>query len=88
LLTLWAGSTFTKNAYSVNDAVRNSDDLWVLSNLTIKVTKQLPNLAPLEATVTFQLIQYTIKPFSTTRFTNSVLGTGALAGSGSGAGVS
>jgi hypothetical protein len=33
-------------------------DLWVVTDLRIKITKQLPNLAPMEAIVSFQLTQY------------------------------
>jgi hypothetical protein len=31
---------------------------WALTNLRIKITKQLPNLSPMEAVVEFNLVQY------------------------------
>jgi hypothetical protein len=34
-------------------------DIWVLTDLNIKITKQNPDLSPLEATVDFKLMQYT-----------------------------
>jgi hypothetical protein len=75
LVTLWNGSTFTKNPYGLT--IRPSDDLWVVTNVTIRVTKQLPNLAPQEAIVSFQLTQYTIKSFSSERFTDGKIRVGS-----------
>lgn len=66
LLVLFNGSTTSKLLYS--DRISTQHDLWVLSDLKIKVTKQLPNLAPMEAVVSFTLIQYNIKSFDTRRF--------------------
>ena len=43
-------------------------DLWVMTNLRIQVTKQLPNLTPMEATVSFQLTQYITTSFDGNQF--------------------
>lgn len=61
LLVLFAGSSISNSSYDINGKIKNSQDLWVLNNLKIRITKQMPNLAPMEAVVSFQLIQYTIK---------------------------
>lgn len=36
-------------------------DLWVAKNISIKITKWLPNLTPMEAEVSFQFTQYTMQ---------------------------
>ena len=38
-----------------------STDLWVAKNVSISITKWLPNLDPMEAEVSFQLTQYTMQ---------------------------
>lgn len=38
--------------------------VWVVTNLNIRITKQLPNLDPMEAVVSFTLAEYTINPIS------------------------
>lgn len=50
------------------EVVTSNNDLWVVTNVEIQITKFLPNLAPLEATVNFQLTQYNVRSFSRDRF--------------------
>ncbi len=38
--------------------------VWMVTNINIRVTKQLPNLNPMEAFVTFTLHEYPAKPIS------------------------
>lgn len=66
LLALFAGNTLSTLAYSKR--ITNKHDVWMLTDLRIRVTKQLPNLAPMEATVTFTLTQYNIKSRDSARF--------------------
>lgn len=66
LIVLFAGSAIAKIPYE--NRINSNHDLWVVTNLEIRVTKQLPNLAPMEAVVTFQLMQYNIRSFSGGRF--------------------
>lgn len=56
LVALFAGKSFSRNMAGKDIAI--DTDLWVVTDLRIRITKQLPNLTPMEATVTFQLIQY------------------------------
>lgn len=57
LVALFAGKSFSKNMSGSEVSI--DTDLWVVTDLRIKITKQLPNLAPMEANVTFTLVQYT-----------------------------
>lgn len=57
LVCLFFGKSLSKNL-SLGE-VGLDTDLWVVTDLRIKITKQLPNLAPMEATVGFTLVQYT-----------------------------
>jgi len=72
LLVLLAGSGLAKLAYSISanntGRITNKHDVWVLTDLRINITKQLPNLAPMEATVGFTLVQYNIRSFDRNRF--------------------
>ena len=73
LLVLIAGSGIAKLAYS--SRITNKHDLWVLTDLRINITKQRPNLDPMEANVSFTLVQYNIRSFDSGRFhTNSGFG--------------
>lgn len=67
LLVLYAGKSIIKVPYE--NRVSSQHDLWVLTDLKIRITKQLPNLAPMEATVQFTLVQYNVRSFDTNRFT-------------------
>lgn len=55
-LILLAGNSITSKPYS--DKIDNKSVTWVLTELRIKTTKMLPNLAPMEAIVSFTLVQY------------------------------
>lgn len=66
LLVLFAGSSISNLSYS--DRITNKHDVWILTDLRIRVTKQLSNLAPMEATVTFTLSQYNIRSFDSNKF--------------------
>lgn len=69
LLVLYAGSAINKFPLGgTGTRVGSQDDLWVLTDLQINITKQLPNLAPMEATVSFKLVQYNIRSFDRNRF--------------------
>lgn len=57
LIAIFAGRTLSMSM-DAGGSIGLDTDLWVLTDLRIKVTKQLPNLAPLEATVSFQLTEY------------------------------
>ena len=66
LVVLFMGKAVTKLPYG--EKITSQHDLWVVNNLEIQVTKYLPNLAPMEAVVTFQLMQYNVKSFDRRRF--------------------
>jgi len=66
LIVLYVGSAI--NIEPVAASVSPDSDVWILTDLRIRVTKQLSNLAPMEAIVNFKLVQYTTKPFDRLRF--------------------
>jgi hypothetical protein len=66
LLVLLMGNTLSN--LPVDARITNKHDVWVLRDLRIRVTKQLPNLNPMEAVVTFTLTQYNIRSFDSGRF--------------------
>lgn len=66
LVVLYMGNSIAKIDYG--DKITTTTDVWVITNLDIQVTKFLPNLAPMEAIVNFQLTQYTIRSFDRGRF--------------------
>lgn len=66
LVVLYTGSAIPKFAYG--ETINSQQDLWVVTNLNIKITKQTPNLAPMEAAVDFTLMQYNIRSFDRRRF--------------------
>ena len=68
LVVLYAGSAIPKFPYG--ETINSQQDLWVVTNLSIKVTKQTANLAPMEAVVDFTLKQYNIRSFDRRRFHN------------------
>lgn len=55
---------------------------WILTNLNIRITKQLPNLDPMEAMVTFTLNEYPIKPISSGNFSQVEVIAPAASGGG------
>jgi len=56
LVVLDVGKTFTPNG--INDSVSKDMDIFVVADIKIMISKQLPNLSPMEATVDFKLVQY------------------------------
>lgn len=69
LVVLYSGSSINKLA--LGSKITNVHDVWVITDLKIRITKQLPNLAPMEASVQFSLLQYNIRSFDSRRFTKS-----------------
>lgn len=67
LVVLYVGDTFSKKNPDV-ERLTPSDDVWVVTNLRIRVTKQLPNLSPMEASVEFHLLQYNIRSSGAKKF--------------------
>lgn len=68
LLVLFNGNSINKLPLGINTRISPQHDLWVLTDLQINITKQLPNLAPMEATVSFKLMQYNVRSFDRNRF--------------------
>lgn len=66
LLVFYSGSSIAKIRYERR--ISSQHDLWMLTDLKIKITKQLPNLAPMEALVQFTLTQYNVRSFDRRRF--------------------
>lgn len=66
---MWIGNTLSNEPYG--EVLKPSDDIWVVTSLRIRITKQLANLSPMEAVVSFQLTQYTIRSKSGTLFRGS-----------------
>lgn len=69
LVALFAGNTFSNIPYG--ERISNNHDLFIVKSIRIKITKQLPNLAPMEAVVSFELAQYNIRSFDRNRFLNN-----------------
>lgn len=67
LVALFVGNTFSN--FGAIDTITPDTDIWVVTGIEINVTKQLPNLKPMEAKVSFQLSQYTISSISRGHFT-------------------
>lgn len=67
LVTLWVGNTFPTTNSGGQVKATKADTLWVVTNIAIKITKQLANLSPMEAIVTFQLLQYTQIPIDNSK---------------------
>jgi hypothetical protein len=71
LVVMFSGNSFRGN---LEAGTGNSDPngdyfpVWFVQNLNIKITKQLPNLDPMEARVTFTLHEYPVKPISIGNF--------------------
>lgn len=66
LVVLFAGNSISNLAYS--DRITNKHDVWVVTDLKIRITKQLPNLAPMEAHVTFTLAHYNIRSSDSSKY--------------------
>jgi len=70
LCVLFAGNSLSNSPKG--DRVSRNSELWVVTNLRIRITKQLPNLSPMEAVVSFQLTQYTIRSFDRRRISDNL----------------
>jgi hypothetical protein len=72
LVTLWVGNSisYTPQGDPAKTTIKigTSDTVWAVTNIGIRITKQLANLAPMEAVVSFQLVQYTQIPIDNSRF--------------------
>jgi hypothetical protein len=71
LVALFVGTsipTYPIGKPGSGNLVSSQTDLWVVTSLEINITKQLPHLAPMEATVSFQLTQYNMRSYSRQRF--------------------
>jgi len=68
LIALWMGKTLGDSQFLASDTVAEDTDLWILTELKIRVTKQLPNLTPMEATCNFRFSQYTVKSIGREHF--------------------
>jgi hypothetical protein len=58
LLALFVGKTFNTQESEFNQSLNEKTHVWILKSYNINITKQLPNLAPMEAVVSLQLEQY------------------------------
>ena len=72
LIVLYAGKTFSSKNTTPADKIGANSDVWVVTSLKIRVTKQLPNLTPMEAVVTFRLNQYPFSSIGASHFDQSV----------------
>lgn len=70
LVVLFMGNSL--GSIPKGDRVNSNSELWVVTSLRIRITKQLPNLAPLEAVVSFQLTQYTIRSVDRRRISRNL----------------
>lgn len=69
LIVLAMGKTLSSfTGKGVTGNIGPDTDLWVAKNISIRVTKWLPNLAPMEAEVTFNLVQYSINSRSSSSY--------------------
>lgn len=59
LVVLYNGDSIDRFLHG--DVITPGEDIWVVTSLRIKITKQLANLAPMEALVSFELMQYEIQ---------------------------
>ena len=69
IIVLYFGSALSSTIGDPGEEeIDDNTDLWVLLDLKIKITKQLPNLSPTEAVVSFRFNQYTTKSFGSNHF--------------------
>lgn len=77
LLVLYSGKSFDNaNTYPGTSSINSSTTVWVLTNLKIRITKQLPNLTPMEAMASFRLVQYPFKSLGQEQFSQTQLPSG------------
>jgi len=77
LIVLITGDTFTNaklsGSYSTPPVSGEYLPVWIITNLNIRITKQLSNLHPMEAFVTFTLHEYPTKSINFANFINGAL---------------
>lgn len=78
LVALFVGNTFSN--FGAIDTITPDIDIWVVTSVEINITKQLPNLKPMEAKVSFQLTQYTISSISRGHFTGELSSASSASG--------
>lgn len=75
LVVLQVGETFAGANQKVEGGITIGEDtqipVWIVTNLRIRINKQLPNLDPMEALVSFELMEYTVVPRSSASFGNA-----------------
>jgi len=75
LIVLITGDTFSRflagEKYSAPGSSGSYLPVWVVTNLNIRIIKQLPNLHPMEAFVTFTLHEYPTKSVNISNFVKS-----------------
>jgi hypothetical protein len=71
LLALYTGKTFDNQKTYPGESVNSNMTVWILTNLKIHISKQLPNLTPMEALVSFKLLQYPFKSIGQDAFTKA-----------------
>lgn len=69
-LVLLAGRAITNSTFKLGEMLNPEDETWVLTDLKVKTTKMLPNLAPMEAIVSFTLVQYNAQSSSSDNIFN------------------
>lgn len=62
LVVLDFGKALTTSFPDPVTQIDTTTTLWALTNLSIKITKQMPDLCPMEAVVNFQFIEYLVIP--------------------------
>lgn len=77
LLALHVGTSFTRQNNEPIISLNSTNHIWILKNININITKQLPSLAPMEAVVSIQLEQYIIQSISSNDF-NGTSRTGGI----------
>lgn len=68
LIVLYFGKSLGSLNTVADTTISEENDIWILTELRIRITKQLPNLTPMEATCSFRFNQYAIKSLETKHF--------------------
>lgn len=59
LIALFMANSLSTGYSPLSDEIHAGTIIWIMTNLGIRITKQLPSLCPMEAMVSFQFAQYT-----------------------------
>ena len=68
LVALHVGASLHNGNTEFKGELTPTGEVWIVKNLGINITKQLPNLTPMEAIVSFQLEQYITNSVSANRY--------------------